>query len=140
MRRGLSARGVLACPHCAGQCLSKENLQELIKFAYTERIVLMADEVYQENVYQDERPFVSAKKVMFEMGEPYKSGVELLSFHTVSKVRGGAVGLADGGCGWPRELPGKWRCRPALWWAWLVLVCLRRARAASAACAAATWR
>ncbi len=35
---------------------------------------------------QDERPFVSAKKVMWEMGEPYKSGVELLSFHTVSKV------------------------------------------------------
>jgi glutamate--glyoxylate aminotransferase len=35
---------------------------------------------------QDERPFVSAKKVMMEMGEPYKSGVELLSFHTVSKV------------------------------------------------------
>lgn len=24
---------------------------------------------------------------MYEMGEPYKSGVELLSFHTVSKVR-----------------------------------------------------
>jgi hypothetical protein len=25
-------------------------------------------------------------QVMYEMGEPYKSGVELLSFHTVSKV------------------------------------------------------
>jgi hypothetical protein len=30
-----------------------------------------------------------APQVMYEMGEPYKSGVELLSFHTVSKVRGG---------------------------------------------------
>lgn len=39
-------------------------------------------------MYQDERPFVSAKKVMWEMGEPYRSHVELLSFHTVSKVRG----------------------------------------------------
>jgi glutamate--glyoxylate aminotransferase len=38
-------------------------LQELIKFAYDEKIVLMADEVYQENIYQDERPFVSARKV-----------------------------------------------------------------------------
>lgn len=37
--------------------------QELIKFAYDEKIVLMADEVYQENIYQDERPFVSARKV-----------------------------------------------------------------------------
>lgn len=32
--------------------MSTENLQELIKFAYDERIVLMADEVYQENIYQ----------------------------------------------------------------------------------------
>jgi glutamate--glyoxylate aminotransferase len=48
----------------------------------------MADEVYQENVYQDERPFISARKVMAELGEPYASGVELLSFHTVSKVGG----------------------------------------------------
>jgi glutamate--glyoxylate aminotransferase len=44
-------------------------------------------QVYQENIYQDERPFVAARKVMKEMGEPYASGVELLSFHTVSKVR-----------------------------------------------------
>jgi aspartate/methionine/tyrosine aminotransferase len=72
-----------------GQCLSQDNLAELIKFAHNEKIVLMADEVYQENVYQDERPFVSARKVMAQMGEPYASSVELLSFHTVSKVGGG---------------------------------------------------
>lgn len=35
-----------------GQCLSYDNLRELIKFAYDESIVLMADEVYQENIYQ----------------------------------------------------------------------------------------
>ena len=69
-----------------GQCLSEENLRELIKFAYEEHVVLMADEVYQENVYQDERPFISARKVMYSMGEPYSKAVELLSFHTVSKV------------------------------------------------------
>ncbi len=34
---------------------------------------------------QDEKPFFSAKKVMMELGEPYASGVELASFHTVSK-------------------------------------------------------
>ncbi|GFH09320.1 aminotran_1_2 domain-containing protein, partial [Haematococcus lacustris] len=71
-----------------GQCLSVENLQELIRFAHDEKIVLMADE--------DQRPFVSAKKVMFEMGEPFKSGVELLSFHTVSKGTGGECGLRGG--------------------------------------------
>jgi hypothetical protein len=47
---------------------------------------LVTLQVYQENIYQDERPFVAARKVMKEMGEPYASGVELLSFHTVSKV------------------------------------------------------
>ena len=35
-----------------GQCLSRQNLEELIRFAYEEKIVLMADEVYQENIYQ----------------------------------------------------------------------------------------
>mmetsp|Transcript_16381 Transcript_16381/g.40841 ORF Transcript_16381/g.40841 Transcript_16381/m.40841 type:complete len:490 (-) Transcript_16381:295-1764(-) len=79
-----------------GQCLSYDNLRELIKFAYDEHIVLMADEVYQENVYQDERPFIAAKKVMFDMGEPYRSHVELLSFHTVSKGTAGECGLRGG--------------------------------------------
>ena len=79
-----------------GTCLSGEQLKELAKFAYDEKIVLMADEVYQENVYQDERPFVSMRKTVAGMGEPYKSGVELLSFHTVSKGTAGECGLRGG--------------------------------------------
>lgn len=79
-----------------GQCLSKDNLKELIKFAGDEKVVLMADEVYQENVYQTERPFVSARKALSEMGAPYKDSVELLSFHTVSKGTGGECGLRGG--------------------------------------------
>jgi aspartate/methionine/tyrosine aminotransferase len=35
-----------------GQCLSYQNLQDIIKFAHEEGIVLMADEVYQTNIYQ----------------------------------------------------------------------------------------
>lgn len=35
-----------------GQCLTYDNLKELIKFAYEEKVVLMADEVYQPNIYQ----------------------------------------------------------------------------------------
>lgn len=46
-----------------GQCLTEKNLRELIEFCLKERLVLLADEVYQQNVYQDERPFLSAKKV-----------------------------------------------------------------------------
>lgn len=45
---------------------------------------------------QDERPFVSARKVMYQMGEPYASSVELASFHTVSKGTPGECGLRGG--------------------------------------------
>jgi aspartate/methionine/tyrosine aminotransferase len=44
-----------------GQCLTEDNLRDLIKFAVDNEIVLMADEVYQPNIYQDEKPFVSAR-------------------------------------------------------------------------------
>lgn len=46
-----------------GQCLSEANLNGLLKFCFQENLVLLADEVYQQNIYQDERPFISARKV-----------------------------------------------------------------------------
>lgn len=46
-----------------GQCLSVANLQEILRFCNQEKLVLLGDEVYQQNVYQDERPFISSKKV-----------------------------------------------------------------------------
>lgn len=47
-----------------GQCLSEANLKEIIHFCYQENLVLLGDEVYQQNIYQDERPFISARKVL----------------------------------------------------------------------------
>lgn len=79
-----------------GQCLPKEDLQAVIKFAYDEKLVLLADEVYQENIYTGEKPFVSAKKAMLDLGEPYSTGVELSSFHSVSKGTPGECGLRGG--------------------------------------------
>ena len=46
-----------------GQCLSEANLREILNFCYQENLVLLGDEVYQQNIYQDERPFISARKV-----------------------------------------------------------------------------
>ena len=46
---------------------------------------------------QDERPFVSARRVMNEMGEPYASTLEMVCFHTVSKGTLGECGMR-GGC------------------------------------------
>jgi aspartate/methionine/tyrosine aminotransferase len=38
---------------------------QVIEFCHHERLVLMADEVYQENVYQlPQRPFHSFKKIL----------------------------------------------------------------------------
>ena len=96
--KGVAARGMVFINpgNPTGQCLPESNLRALIKLAYDHKIVLMADEVYQENIYQDKTPFVSARKTMQLMGEPYASGVELISFHTVSKGSLGECGLRGG--------------------------------------------
>lgn len=67
-----------------GQVLSKENIQEIIKFAYKKRLFLLADEVYQDNIYDKNSRFFSFKKVMIEMGQPY-CDMELASFMSISK-------------------------------------------------------
>ncbi|KAL4538658.1 hypothetical protein Ndes2526B_g03050 [Nannochloris sp. 'desiccata'] len=79
-----------------GQVLTADNLKELVKLAHEEGLVLLADEVYQPNIYTDEKPFMSAKKVLGDMQEPYASSVELASFHTVSKGVLGECGLRGG--------------------------------------------
>jgi alanine transaminase len=47
--------------------------------------VIIADEVYQSNIYKPDVPFISFRKVLAEMGDPYKDNVELVSLHSVSK-------------------------------------------------------
>ena len=79
-----------------GQCLAKENINEIIEFAKTEKLALMADEVYQDNIYQSEHPFVSFKKALMDMGPPTCNEVELFSFHTISKGYLGECGLRGG--------------------------------------------
>lgn len=75
-----------------GQTLSHENMAEIVRFCERERLVLMADEVYQKNVYNDRLPFVSFKRVVAELGSP----IELASFHSVSKGVIGECGLRGG--------------------------------------------
>ena len=79
-----------------GQCLTEDNLRDLITFCYNNHLVLCADEVYQENIYNNSRPFISARKVLGKMPEPYRSNLELCSFHTVSKGAYGECGLRGG--------------------------------------------
>lgn len=77
-----------------GQVLSYDNIRELVRWARRERVVLLADEVYQANIFGS-RPFVSFKKVLRDLGEE-AADVELFSFHTVSKGTSGECGGRGG--------------------------------------------
>lgn len=78
-----------------GQCLSKKNIETIIKFCKTENILIMADEVYQENVYAEGKKFLSFKRVLRDMGKAYDD-VELISFHSTSKGFTGECGRRGG--------------------------------------------
>lgn len=78
-----------------GQVLSRDNIEEIIKFAYKEQLFILADEVYQDNIYATGSKFYSFKKVLVEMGEPYSS-LELASFMSCSKGYMGECGLRGG--------------------------------------------
>lgn len=78
-----------------GQVLSRANIEDIIRFAYKERLFILADEVYQTNVYAEGCKFVSFKKVLMELGHPY-SKMELASFMSCSKGFSGECGLRGG--------------------------------------------
>ncbi|CAO3656169.1 unnamed protein product [Mucor hiemalis] len=81
-----------------GQCLTAENMEEIITFCHEQRLVLLADEVYQTNIYQPEqRPFISFKKALLDhpLAE-VREGLELVSFHSISKGMIGECGRRGG--------------------------------------------
>eukprot|EP01023_Acetabularia_acetabulum_P009420 TRINITY_DN14221_c0_g1_i2.p1 TRINITY_DN14221_c0_g1~~TRINITY_DN14221_c0_g1_i2.p1 ORF type:complete len:486 (-),score=93.32 TRINITY_DN14221_c0_g1_i2:432-1889(-) len=79
-----------------GQVLELDNQQEIIKFCKENDIVLMADEVYQDNIYAEGKHFYSFKKVLCEMGEMFTYNVPLVSFHSTSKGFYGECGRRGG--------------------------------------------
>ncbi|KAM9826992.1 alanine aminotransferase 2-like [Neosynchiropus ocellatus] len=79
-----------------GQVQSRQCIEDVIRFAKQERLFLMADEVYQDNVYADGCKFHSFKKVLFEMGPEFSDVVEMASFHSTSKCYMGECGFRGG--------------------------------------------
>ena len=70
-----------------GQVLKEENLREIVEFCVSHRICLMADEVYQDNVWREGVKFVSFRKVAMDLGAfEGPNPLQLVSFHSVSKV------------------------------------------------------
>jgi len=76
-----------------GAVLSQENIRMVIRFAKKHDLSILADEVYQENVYGKNLKFHSFAKVMHEIGE---KDVTLFSFHSVSKGFLGECGHRGG--------------------------------------------
>lgn len=77
-----------------GQVLSRDNIESVIKFAHKNKLFILADEVYQDNVYEG-LEFVSFKKVLCEIGAPYDK-TELASFMSTSKGYMGECGIRGG--------------------------------------------
>lgn len=97
-----------ARPHCqpraiviinpgnpTGQVLTKENIKNVICFAKEQNLLLMADEVYQHNIYAAGCEFHSFKKVLMEMGPEYDT-LEMASFMSTSKGYMGECGFRGG--------------------------------------------
>lgn len=69
-------------------------MKDIVRFCNDEGVVLMADEVYQENLWS-KKPFISFKKVAMDLGNEAKK-LELVSFHSVSKGAFGECGRRGG--------------------------------------------
>jgi len=76
-----------------GAVLTRENIAMVIRFARANGLAILADEVYQENVYAGDRRFYSFARVMHDLGE---TSVTLFSFHSVSKGFLGECGHRGG--------------------------------------------
>lgn len=78
-----------------GSVLSEQNIIEIIDFANENNLMIMADEVYQHNVYDENSRFHSFKKVMFTKTN---HRLELASMMSSSKGYMGECGLRGGYC------------------------------------------
>ena len=76
-----------------GAVLSLENIRMIVRFARKHGLCIIADEVYQENVYSQQVRFHSFAKVMHDLGE---NGVSLFTLHSISKGFLGECGHRGG--------------------------------------------
>lgn len=80
-----------------GSCLSEADMRAIVQLCYDESLLLLADEVYQTNVYDPaRRPFASFKRVLRGMPAPVCDETELVSLHSISKGVSGECGRRGG--------------------------------------------
>ncbi len=93
--RGVKVRAICVINpgNPTGSVMDRDNIAMVIRFAKAHNLAILADEVYQENVYLQGDTFVSFAKVLVELGE---RDVSLFSFHSCSKGFLGECGQRGG--------------------------------------------
>jgi aspartate/methionine/tyrosine aminotransferase len=93
--QGINPKAIVVINPCnpTGSVVSDENIEMVIRFARRHSLSIIADEVYQENVYDSELRFHSFASIMNKMKE---SDVSLFSLNSVSKGYLGECGHRGG--------------------------------------------
>ncbi|VDN99590.1 unnamed protein product [Rodentolepis nana] len=68
-----------------GQVLTRENIESVLRFAHRHNLLVLADEVYQHNIYAPDRQFHSFKRVLHDIGGDIAKEVQLASMMSASK-------------------------------------------------------
>lgn len=82
-----------------GSTLSESTIRKVIALCEREKLVILADEVYQANVYTSSKKFASFRKALLDLRKTLhwqENQVQLVSFHSISKGVSGECGLRGG--------------------------------------------
>lgn len=99
--KGISIRGLVVINpgNPTGQVLEESDMRSILEFCSKEGICLMADEVYQENIWKKGSKFISFRKVAYDMKKDSPASIkdlQMISFHSISKGFYGECGLRGG--------------------------------------------
>ncbi|GIQ87757.1 hypothetical protein KIPB_009859 [Kipferlia bialata] len=81
-----------------GSVLSRESLYVICRFAHAHGLPILADEVYQRNIYEpDTRPFLSCHQIAQELESKGEcQGLQVISLHSASKGLSAECGRRGG--------------------------------------------
>lgn len=96
-KKGLSVRAMVVINpgNPTGQVLDRQMQETIISFCRDEALLLVADEVYQTNIYAEGKNFISFKRILKEMGSN-AGDVRLASLNSISKGFLGECGRRGG--------------------------------------------
>jgi aspartate/methionine/tyrosine aminotransferase len=95
IKEGIRARAIVVINpgNPTGSVLSEDNMRMVIRFAKRHNLAILADEVYQKNIYRPGITFISFAHLMSKLHE---REVSLFSFHSTSKGFFGECGQRGG--------------------------------------------